>query len=121
MYQPTLAIGTWNVTPLGMFPLPSIVKVFTVVMWPVESSHPTYAFVFGFEADCGTEPIDSTDGERSSIRSKFLAYLEILKQDMPRRHFGATTFLIPFVTSKRDRMLSMMELLQQVGVLPPLG
>jgi Replication-relaxation len=75
----------------------------------------SYAFVFGFEADCGTEPLDTADADRTSIRSKFLAYLSALDQDLPRRHFGATTFLIPFVTTTRVRMHSMMELLQRLG------
>jgi hypothetical protein len=59
----------------------------------------SYIFVFGFEADCGTEPIDTADSERSAIRNKFTAYLTALEQDMPRRHFGATTFMIPFITT----------------------
>jgi hypothetical protein len=74
----------------------------------------TYAFVFGFEADCGTEPIDSADQERSSIRNKFTAYSELLHQDVPRRHFGATTFLIPIVTTNEARMRSMMALLSRL-------
>jgi len=74
----------------------------------------TYAFVFGFEADCGTEPIESTDTERSSIRNKFVAYLEALQQDVPRLHFGATTFLIPFITTTETRMRSMMALLERL-------
>jgi hypothetical protein len=74
----------------------------------------SYAFVFGVEADCGTEPLDSADAERTSIRNKFLAYLSALDRDAPRRHFGATTFLIPFVTTTRVRMHSMMELLQRL-------
>jgi hypothetical protein len=75
----------------------------------------SYAFVFGFEADCGTEPIDTADPERISIRNKFISYLAALDQDVPRRHFGATTFLIPFVTTTRARMFSMMELLERLG------
>jgi len=74
----------------------------------------SYAFVFGFEADCGTEPLDAADTERTAIRNKFVAYLSALDQDVPRRHFGATTFLIPFVTTTRRRMHSMMELLQRL-------
>ena len=75
----------------------------------------SYAFVFGFEADCGTEPLDSADAERTSICNKFIAYLSALDQDAPRSHFGATTFLIPFVTTTRARMHSMMELLERLG------
>lgn len=80
----------------------------------------TYVFVFGFEADCGTEPIVSADGERSAIRNKLIGYLEALQQDVPRRHFGATTFLIPFITTTEARMRSMMAALE--GLRPgPLG
>src|SRR5216684_5423780 len=75
----------------------------------------SYAFVYGFEADCGTEPIDSQDSERSAIRNKFVAYLEVLQQDMPARHFGAKTFLIPFVTTSEIRMRSMMSVLGRLN------
>src|SRR5262249_54430079 len=75
----------------------------------------SYSFVFGFEADCGTEPLDAADSERTSIRNKFLAYLSVLDQDVPRQQFGADTFLVPFVTTNRARMYSMMELLQRLG------
>src|SRR4029077_13550906 len=69
-YQPTGALGTWNVIPLGMFPLPSIVNVLTVVRCPVESSHATYAFELALKlqgllqlAFTGTPvaPIDGVD------------------------------------------------------------
>jgi hypothetical protein len=72
----------------------------------------SYIFVFGFEADCGTEPIDTADSERSAIRNKFTAYLTALDQDMPRRHFGATTFMVPFITTTEPRMRSMIALLE---------
>jgi Replication-relaxation len=75
----------------------------------------SYAFVFGFEADCGTEPLDTADTERTSIRNKLVAYLSALDQDVPRQQFGATTFLIPFVTTTRVRMHSMIELLRRLG------
>ena len=74
----------------------------------------SFAFVFGFEADCGTEPIDSGDDQRTSIRNKFVAYLNALDQDVPRRHFGASTFLIPFVTTTKARMLSMIDVLERL-------
>ncbi|WP_316158323.1 MULTISPECIES: replication-relaxation family protein [unclassified Bradyrhizobium] len=74
----------------------------------------SYAFVFGFEADCGTEPIDSGDDQRTSIRNKFIAYLNALNQGVPARHFGASTFLIPFVTTTKTRMLSMIDLLERL-------
>jgi hypothetical protein len=74
----------------------------------------SYIFVAGFEADCGTEPIDTTDTERSAIRNKFLAYLACLEQDVPRLHFGATTFMIPFVTTTDARVRSMIDLLARL-------
>lgn len=74
----------------------------------------TYVFVAGFEADCGTEPLDSRDPNRTSIRSKFAAYLACMQQDVPRRHFGATTFMVPFVTTSESRMREMMALLARL-------
>lgn len=71
----------------------------------------SYIFVFGFEADCGTEPIDTADSERSAIRNKFTAYLTALEHDVPRHRYGATTFMVPFVTTTEARMRSMIALL----------
>jgi hypothetical protein len=45
----------------------------------IERNLAVRTYVFVFEADCGTEPIDSADTERSSIRNKFVAYLEALR------------------------------------------
>jgi hypothetical protein len=78
----------------------------------------SYVFVFGFEADCGTEPIDTADSERSAIRNKFTAYLTALEQDVPRRHFGATTFMVPFITTTEARMRSMIALLNRLRAGP---
>src|SRR5712692_7976314 len=49
VYHPTLALGTWNVMPLGTFPLLSKVKVLIVVRCPVASSHATYPFEFALK------------------------------------------------------------------------
>jgi hypothetical protein len=78
----------------------------------------SYFFVFGFEADCGTEPIDTADSERSSIRKKFLAYLTALEHDVPARRFGATTFMLPFITTSEVRMQSMIALLNRLEAGP---
>jgi hypothetical protein len=75
----------------------------------------SYVFVFGFEADCGTEPIDATDPDRSAIRSKFTSYMMAIEQDVPRRHFGATTFMVPIVTTSEARMRSMIALLERLN------
>lgn len=78
----------------------------------------SYIFVFGFEADCGTEPIDTADSERSAIRNKFVAYLTALEHDVPRRRFGATTFMVPFITTTESRMRSMIALLDRLRAGP---
>jgi hypothetical protein len=78
----------------------------------------SYIFVFGFEADCGTEPIDTADSERSAIRNKFSAYLTALEHDVPRRLFGATTFMVPFITTTEPRMRSMIALLERLRAGP---
>src|SRR5713101_6370194 len=68
VYQPGLALGTWKVTPLGMFPLPSIVKVFIVVRCPVGSSQPTYALELALKLQGELQlavtvtPVAPTDG-----------------------------------------------------------
>ncbi len=75
----------------------------------------SYFFVFGFEADCGTEPIDSADSGRSAIRNKLIAYLTALEHDVPRLRFGATTFMVPFITTTEARMRSMITLLDRLS------
>ena len=74
----------------------------------------SYIFVFGFEADCGTEPIDTADSERSAIRNKLIAYLTALEHDVPRQRYGATTFMVPFITTTPARMRSMITLLERL-------
>ena len=74
----------------------------------------SYCFVFGFEADCGTEPIETANSERTAICNKFIAYLTALEHDVPRQRFGATTFMIPFVTTTEARMHSMIVLLERL-------
>jgi Replication-relaxation len=73
-----------------------------------------FVFLPGFEADCGTEPIDATDDTRSSIRAKFVAYLSVMEQETYRSHFGASTFMVPFITNSEVRMQSMMALLERM-------
>ncbi len=40
----------------------------------------SYLFFPGIEADCGTEPLDASDADRSSIAKKFAAYTAIAEQ-----------------------------------------
>jgi hypothetical protein len=76
----------------------------------------SYLFFPGVEADCGTEPIDAGDPDRSSIAKKFAAYLAIVEQGVHRSHFGFPNFFVPFITTSVARMGSMMELLDRLTV-----
>ena len=71
-------------------------------------------FFLGFEADCGTEPINASDYERSSIQKKFIAYLNVLEQQTYRTICRANHVYIPFVTTTRVRMESMLALLEHL-------
>jgi len=74
----------------------------------------SYLFFPGIEADCGTEPIDPRDSQRSSIAKKFAAYSAIAQQGLYRSHFGFPNFFVPFITTNRSRMESMMLLLERI-------
>jgi hypothetical protein len=74
----------------------------------------TYIFLVQ-EADCGTEPIDATNNERSSIRRMFEDYLTIINQRTYQTHFGANTFMVAIVTMNEPRMNSMMALLERMS------
>jgi hypothetical protein len=74
----------------------------------------SYLFFPGIEADCGTEPLDSNDYERSSIARKFAAYTAIAEQRIYRSHFGFPNFFVPVIAATVTRMQSMMKLLKKV-------
>lgn len=74
----------------------------------------SYLFFPGIEADCGSEPILTSDLERSSIDKKFAAYRAIAEQGIYRSHFGFPNFFVPFVTTTESRMQSMMKLLERI-------
>jgi hypothetical protein len=69
----------------------------------------SYLFCPGIEADCGTEPIDAGDPDRSAIVKKFAAYLAIAEQGIHRSHFGLPNFFVPFITTGAARMESMLK------------
>jgi hypothetical protein len=73
-----------------------------------------YFFCPGFEADCGTEPIDASDFQRSSLFKKFVLYLEVEAQAIYRSHFGFPNLYVPIVTTNATRLSSMMQLLQRI-------
>ncbi len=73
----------------------------------------SYLFFPGIEADCGTEPLDTTDLERSSIVKKFAAYTAVAEQSIYRSHFGFPNFFVPIVAATDTRMRSMMRLLEK--------
>jgi hypothetical protein len=72
-----------------------------------------FHFIPGIEADCGTEPIQTYDYDRSSISAKFDDIITILDNDIHHRHFGASSFFVPFFTTTQRRMKSMMDLWEQ--------
>jgi hypothetical protein len=74
----------------------------------------SYLFFPGIEADCGTEPLDANDYERSSIAKKFAAYTAVAEQRLYRSHFGFPNFLVPIIAATRTRMHSMMRLLEKL-------
>jgi Replication-relaxation len=74
----------------------------------------TYLFFPGIEADCATEPLNTSDAERPSIVKKFAAYSAIAQQGIHRSHFGFPNFFVPFITTSGARMRSMMALLDRL-------
>ena len=74
----------------------------------------TYFFCPGIEADCGTEPIDASDFQRSSLFKKFVLYLAVEAQGIHRTHFGFPNLYIPVVTTNAARLASMMRLLGRI-------
>ena len=74
----------------------------------------SYLFFPGIEADCGTEPLDASDADRSSLAKKFAAYTAIAEHGIYRSHFGFPNFFVPIITSSNARMHSMMRLLEKM-------
>ena len=75
---------------------------------------PAYFFCPGIEADCGTEPIDASDFQRSSLYKKFVLYLAIAEQGIHRSHFGFPNLYVPIITTNAARLTSMMRLLERI-------
>jgi hypothetical protein len=73
-----------------------------------------YFFFPGIEADCGTEPIESYDLDRTSIYRKFRAYQAIAEQELYASHFGFPNFFVPIITTTDIRMQSMIRLLDKM-------
>ena len=55
------------------------------------SGRPVFFFCPGIEADCGTEPIDASDFQRSSLYKKFVLYLAIAASRSTARISGSRT------------------------------
>ena len=78
------------------------------------SGQPVFFFCPGIEADCGTEPIDASDFQRSSLYKKFLLYLAVEAQQIYRSHFGFPNLYVPIITTNAARLGSMMKLLDRL-------
>ena len=74
----------------------------------------SYFFCPGIEADCGTEPIDASNFDRSSIAKKFTAYLAIREGEVHRSHFGFPNLFVPIITTNEARLASMMKVLERM-------
>jgi hypothetical protein len=73
-----------------------------------------YFFCPGIEADCGTEPVDTSDFQRSSLFKKIFLYLAIEAQAIYRSHFGFPNMYVPLVTTNAARLASMMKVLERI-------
>ncbi len=71
-------------------------------------------FCPGIEADCGTEPVDTSDYTRSSITKKLALYLAVEAHGRYRTHFGFPNFYVPFITTTAARLASMMTTLDRL-------
>jgi hypothetical protein len=74
----------------------------------------TYLFFPGIEADCGTEPVETGDFERSSIAKKFAVYIAIAEQSVYRSYFGFPNFFVPLIALTRVHLESIMTLEQRI-------
>lgn len=79
----------------------------------------SYMFFPGVEADCSTEPITTSDYERSSIYRKFEAYLTIIQDEIYRSHFGFPVMYVPFFFPTIARNESAMHLLERMTETKP--
>jgi hypothetical protein len=73
-----------------------------------------YFLCLGIEADCATEPVDTSDFARSSIFKKLALYLAVDEHGVHRSHYGFPNFYLPFVTTNAARLASMMKLLERM-------
>lgn len=71
-------------------------------------------FFIGFEADCATEPVESSQWGRSSIERKFCEYMAIADQQLYRSHFGFPNLYVPFIFTEAARMRTAMALLERM-------
>lgn len=69
----------------------------------------------GVEADMGTEPITTADFYRTSLYSKFLAYLSIEKNEIYRTHFGFPNSYVPFLFNDPARLKTAKAVLESLG------
>lgn len=73
-----------------------------------------YIFCSGIEADTGSEPIEPSDFERSSICRKFAGYLSLIERETYRSRWGLPILFVPFITTTERRMRSMMACLERL-------
>jgi hypothetical protein len=73
-----------------------------------------YIFCPGIEADSGSEPIEPSDFERSSLCRKFVGYLSLIDRETYKSRWGLPILFVPFITTTERRMRSMMACLDRL-------
>jgi hypothetical protein len=73
-----------------------------------------YIFCPGIEADTGSEPIEPSDFERSSLCRKFVGYLSLIDRETYKSRWGLPILFVPFITTTERRMRSTMACLDRL-------
>lgn len=67
------------------------------------------------ETDVGTEPIDASNGARSSVKRHLLDYADIIENRIYAKHFGSRSFFVLFTTTTLARKQSIMKLWEAIS------
>lgn len=73
-----------------------------------------YIFCPGIEADTGSEPVEPSDFERSSLCRKFAGYLSLIDRETYKSRWGLPILFVPFITTTERRMRSIMACLDRL-------
>ena len=77
-------------------------------------SDDTYRFC-GFETDCASEPLVSSNRDRQAIETKLAAYLTVLERGLYQTHFGLPNLTVLFTSTTKTRVENMIALLASMS------